>query len=140
MARKRIAPQVSGDNRQHLYLIQYTYTPQAWSALLDGDDRARDRAKAVDKLVQALGGCFPEITIPCAGDPKPREKFGTFGDKDVATLIAFPSDEAAAAFAMAIAAAGAVSSFKTTRLMTWDEMTYSMGLAAAARKHYQGLR
>lgn len=140
MARSRSA-RSDGDVRvQHLYLIQYSYTSHAWDALLKGKAASRDRIKAVEKLVQKLGGCFPTITLPCMPDARPREKFGSFGDYDVVTLIAFPSDEAAAAFAMAISAGGAVSTFKTTKLLTWDEMTSAMGLAATTRNDYESLK
>lgn len=139
MARQRTAKGMGDSGTQSLYLIQYSYTAKAWDALLKGKPAARDRVKAVDKLVQALGGCFPVITVPCAEPPKMREKFGSFGDHDVVTLIAFPSDEAAAAFAMAISAGGAVSAFKTTKLLSWDQMMDAMQLAAQSRQQYTTL-
>jgi uncharacterized protein with GYD domain len=138
MARQRYAAGSGDAKAQHVYLCQFSYTAKAWNNLLKPKAQ-RDRIKAVEKLVKALGGCFPEITIPCGGPPKMREKFGTFGDHDVVTLIAFPGDTAAAAFAMAISASGAVSSFKTTRLIPWDQMTDAMQLAASNRHQYQTL-
>jgi uncharacterized protein with GYD domain len=139
MARQRSAKGMGDGRARHLYLIQFTYTAKAWHDLLRGKAAQRDRIKAVEKLIEALGGCFPQITIPCGEPGKVREKFGTFGDHDVVTLIAFPDDTAAAAFAMAISAGGAVSSFKTTRLLPWGQMMDAMQLAAQSRQEYASL-
>ena len=139
MARKRIAARSAGaKSDQTLYLCQYSYTAAAWDNLLKPDAQ-RDRIKAVKDLVYALGGCFPEITIPCSSGPNPSEKFGSFGEHDVVLLVAFPSDTAMAAFAMAISAGGAVSSFKTTKLLSWDQMMEAMALAADKRTSYRTL-
>jgi GYD domain len=140
MARQRSASGPMAAQAQNLYLCQFSYTAKAWNDLLKAKAGVRDRIKAVEKLVEALGGCFPQITIPCADPPKMREKFGTFGDHDVVTLIAFPNDTAASAFAMAISAGGAVSSFKTTRLMPWGQMMDAMQLAAQSRNQYLALK
>jgi len=138
MARKLTAARSAGSHQsdQNLYLVQYAYTASAWNDLLKPGAQ-RDRAKAVKDLVGALGGCFAEITIPCSDGPKMREKFGSFGEYDVVTLLAFPSDTAMAAFAMAISAGGLVSSFKTTKLLAWDQMMAAMELAGAKRASYQ---
>jgi uncharacterized protein with GYD domain len=139
MARKERAAQTAASTSQNLYLIQFSYTARGWEALLKADEKGRDRIKAVDPIIKALGGCFPKITIPCADGPVIREKFICFGSHDVVTLIAFPSDTAAAAFGIAISAGGAVTGFKTTRLMSWDDAQGAMQLAATSRPMYQRL-
>ncbi len=141
MARQRKAKGTgNGKTAQNLYLIQFSYTAKAWNELLKGKAAQRDRIKAVEKLIETLGGCFPKITIPCGDSVTVREKFGSFGDHDVVTLIAFPDDTAAAAFAMAISAGGAVSGFKTTRLLPWGQMMDAMQLAAQSRQEYASLQ
>jgi uncharacterized protein with GYD domain len=134
MARKKVAKATRPTTQQQLYLCQFSYTAQAWDRLLSANDRERDRIEAVKPLLQLLGGCFVQISIECGElPPGPKEKFVTFGEHDVVALLAFPSDAAAAAFAMAIQAGGAVSSFKTTRLMPWSLGMEAMDAAAQAR-------
>jgi len=139
MAHKMKSSKAEGKQAQNLYLCQFSYTAQAWQHML-ANDKTRDRIKGVEKLVEKLGGCFPQITIDCSScQPQPREKFGSFGDHDVVVLLAFPNDTKAAAFAMAIAAGGAVTAFKTTRLMPWPQMMDAMQAAAGAVKAVQYL-
>lgn len=133
MARKKVATATRPTAQQQLYLCQFSYTAETWEWLL-GNERERDRIEAVKPLLKLLGGCFVQISIECGElEPGPKEKFVTFGDHDVVALLAFPSDAAAAAFAMAIQAGGKVNSFKTTRLMPWSLGMEAMAAAAMAR-------
>jgi uncharacterized protein with GYD domain len=122
--------------QQH-YLIQFSYTSDAWDAMLSGPAAQRDRVEAVRELVAYLGGCIGTVKFECDGKPYPTEKWGTFGDHDVALLVAFPSDEAAATFAIMIAAGGAVTNFKTTRILAWDQMMSAMANASGHRAIYK---
>jgi uncharacterized protein with GYD domain len=124
-------------NRLKYYLVQFSYTPEAWADLLR-DETKRDRIAAVKPIVEALGGCFPEIVFPCEYPANPTEgKFAAFGDHDVVALIGFPDDQHAAAFAMTISQGSGVKSFKTTPLLSWDEARAAMGLAAAQTPTYR---
>jgi uncharacterized protein with GYD domain len=52
-----------------------------------------------------------------------------FGDYDVVLLIEAPDNVRAAAISLAVSAGGAVSDYKTTPLMTWDEGVEAMRIA-----------
>lgn len=141
MAKRRTSPKVAATKaaaeptpRFH-YLVQFSYTAAAWEDLVRGTVD-RDRAGAVYALLRRLDGCFAEIKFPCDPEPVPREKFGSFGDHDVVALLSFPSDENAAAFAMAIAAGGGVTNFKTTRILPWSVMESAMAKAGAGMSTY----
>jgi uncharacterized protein with GYD domain len=58
-----------------------------------------------------------------------REGFMAFGDYDVVLLIEAPDNVRAAAISLAVSAGGAVSDYKTTPLMTWDEGVEAMRIA-----------
>jgi uncharacterized protein with GYD domain len=136
MANRSKSSRPAPKRRQQHYLVQFSYTNAAWENLLK-DYEHRDRVKAVEALVARLGGCIGRVTFPCEDPGVPREgKFGAFGDHDVVVLIAFPSDDAAASFAMAISAGGAVKSIKTTRILPWPEMMSAMAAAADSRASY----
>ena len=134
---KRTASAAASVQQQQYYLIQFSYTSAAWDTLLKAGANERNRVAAVKSLVYKLGGCIATITFECDVDPTPKEKFGTFGDYDVVLLVAFPDDQAAAAFALAISAGGAVSAFKTTRILPWPQMMGAMASAASTRALYK---
>ncbi len=135
MAASSKSRKVAPKGHQQYYLIQFSYTSAAWDDLIKNPSK-RDRVAAVKKIVYDLGGCIATITFDCDGDPTPKEKFASFGDHDVVVLIAFPSDDAAAAFAMAISAGGGVKSMKTTRIMPWKQAMAAMGTAMAVQAGY----
>ena len=117
------------------YLLQFSYTAEAWDDLIRNPGK-RNRSDAVYQLLHDLGGCLGKITFPCDDDPTPKEKLGAFGEHDVVALACFESDEAAAAFAMAVTAGGGVKSFKTTRVMPWSSVETALSLAAGHRGTY----
>lgn len=120
---------------QQYYLFQFSYTPTAWAALVKTPS---DRVKDLDKLVKAFGGCFARITFPCDSrdDGTLNGKFISFGDRDVVALLAFPDDKAAAGFAMTIGAGHAVTSMKTTKLLSWNEAMSAMTTAGGHVSKY----
>ena len=87
------------------YLLQFTYTPQAWAALARSP---QNRLEAVRPVAERLGGRLVS-------------KWFAFGEYDVVAILEMPDNVSAATFSMAISAAGAVKSFKTTPLMTMEE-------------------
>jgi len=88
------------------YLIQAAYTSEAWAAMVKNP---QDRIEAVRPVVERLGGRF------IAG-------YTSFGEYDIVAIIEAPSNTAAAAFSIAASAGGAVKAFKTTPLMTTQEV------------------
>lgn len=93
-----------------LYMYQAAYTAESLAAQIK---EPQDRIEAVKPALEALGG-----KILVGGYP--------FGDYDVLAVYEAPDDTAAAAFALAVAAGGAVSSAKTTRLLTGQEWIESL--------------
>jgi hypothetical protein len=144
MAKRRLSPKAaapkaaSASSARFYYLVQFSYTAEAWDDLIKNPYK-RNRVDAVSALLARLDGCFGTITFPCdstAEAIRPMEKLGAFGDHDVVALLCFRSDEAAAAFAMAVTAGGGVKSFKTTRVMPWSGVETALTLAASHRGTY----
>ncbi len=104
------------------YLVQAAYTSEAIKGAIANP---QDRAAHIRKVVENLGG-------------KMQGFWFCFGDYDVVTLMDMPNNEAAAAFALAIAGGGAVKSLKTTLLLSTQD-----GLAAmqkAGKSGYEPLK
>lgn len=70
------------------YLLEISYTPEAWAAMLKNP---QDRAQAIEGTVKKLGGSVERFWM-------------AFGKYDVIGIVEMPDNVAAAAFAMAIAA------------------------------------
>lgn len=98
------------------YMLQANYNQDQVKAMVDNP---QDRAEAVRKLVEGLGGkmeCF----------------YFTFGEFDIMAISELPDNEAAVACAMAVAGSGATSSYKTTVLVTPSAAMEAMKRAGAA--------
>ena len=98
------------------YLVQVTYTPEAWATQLKNP---QSRIDAIRPAIERLGG-----KIECA--------YMTFGEYDVIVVLDMPDNVSAAAFSIAAAAGGAVKAAKTTPLMTMEEGIEAMRKGAAA--------
>lgn len=92
------------------YLFQTAYTSEGASTLMKNP---QDRFELVRPAIEAMGG-----KLVCG--------YFSFGEYDVVGIMEMPDNVSAAAFAMAVGAAGAVKSFKTTVLMTADEAVAAM--------------
>src|ERR671916_1818087 len=86
------------------YLLQVTYAPEEWAALVD---EPHSRTEAVQPAVEQLGGTVHSTWL-------------AFGEYDVISILELPDNVRAAAISMAIAAGGAEKAIKTTPLMTWE--------------------
>jgi uncharacterized protein with GYD domain len=98
------------------YLLQVTYAPEAWAALVD---EPQSRTESVQLAVEQLGGSVHSTWL-------------AFGEYDVISIFELPDNVRAAAISMAISAGGAVKAIKTTPLMTWEEGVEAMREAAQA--------
>jgi uncharacterized protein with GYD domain len=98
------------------YLVQVAYTPEAWAAMLKNP---QDRAEAVEGAIKKLGGKMERFWM-------------SFGEFDIIGLVDMPSNVAAAAFAMAVAAGGACRNVKTTPLLSTKEGIEAMKQAATS--------
>ncbi len=101
------------------YLIQAAYTSDAWASMVKDP---QDRIEVIRPVVEGLGGSI------VAG-------YLAFGEYDTIAILDLPNNEAAATFAMAAAAGGALKALKTTPLLTTAE-----GLGAASKAGALGYR
>lgn len=85
-----------------LFLAQAAYTGESWKMKLENQQNVQQR---INPLVKELGGNLVGA-------------FYAFGEYDIVLLMEMPSEEAAAAFALAVSAGGSVSVLKTTPLLT----------------------
>ena len=98
------------------YLVQVAYTKEAVQHM---DEHPHNRIEAVRPAYEELG-----VTI--------QEAFLAFGDYDVVLLLEAPDNVHMAAISMAVTAGGAITHYKTTPLMTWDEGVEAMRLAGGS--------
>ena len=96
------------------YLLQISYTPEAWAALLRNPV---DRKTAISGAIAKLGGTMDAAWF-------------AFGDSDIIGILNMPSNVSAAALAAAIAAGGACKSVKTTPLLSIEEGIEALKAAA----------
>jgi uncharacterized protein with GYD domain len=101
------------------YLIQGSYTAEAWQALLN---KPEDRREALRPVIEKLGGRIVH-------------SWYTFGQHDFVSIVEMPDNVSAAAFSFAQAAGGALRSFETTPLLEFSE-----GLEAMKRASKAGYR
>ncbi len=100
------------------YLFRASYTPEAWA---DFVKIPQNRREAIRPLVEEQGGTLEAF-------------YFAFGPDDIFLTCELPSDAAAAAIAIAVGAAGFLSSISTTVLMTAEEAEEAMRLAAKVTK------
>jgi uncharacterized protein with GYD domain len=98
------------------YLVQVGYNSAGAAAMVK---EPQDRIEKVTPAVEAMGG-----RVECG--------YYAFGDYDVVFVCEMPDNASAAAFALAVAAGGAVSSYKTTVLLTPDEAMEAMAKAGGS--------
>ncbi|MGH2371418.1 MAG: GYD domain-containing protein [Chloroflexota bacterium] len=98
------------------YLYMAAYTAEAWANLTKNP---QNRMAAVGPVAQALGGDLEQAWL-------------SFGEYDVVALLRLPDNGSAAAFAMAVAAGGAVKAAKTVPLLTLEEGVEAMRQAGGA--------
>jgi uncharacterized protein with GYD domain len=90
----------------------------AWAAVVK---QPQNRLEAVRPVVEKLGGKFEHAWL-------------AFGECDIVGVVEMPENTDAAAFAMAVAAAGAVKAFRTTPLLSVEE-----GSRPCARRRGRGI-
>lgn len=88
-----------------LYSVQASYSSASWKHQVEAQPDARAR---VSGLVESLGGRFVDA-------------YYTFGDHDILIIAELPDNATAAAVSIAASAGGALTSIKTTPLLTLEE-------------------
>lgn len=103
------------------YLFEVSYTSESWATQVRAHANVIDR---ITPLVQQLKGTIDSV-------------YYAYGDRDLVALIDFPTAEDAAAFSLAASSGGAISSIRTTPLLTVDQGIAAMTKANAAMSAYQ---
>src|SRR5207244_4555666 len=89
-----------GNKRNNImahYLFQGTYSSDSWKTLIK---KPVNRFDAIRPAIEKLGGSIEGAWL-------------AFGDYDVVLIAEMPDNVSAAAFALAVAAAGSLKTFKT---------------------------
>ena len=89
-----------------LFMSQFSYNTETWKELADNPE---DRSDAIEPLLESLGCRLISV-------------YYAFGDYDGVVIFESPDGVSAAAAVIAAIIPGHVSSVKTTRLLTTDEM------------------
>jgi len=100
-----------------LYLLQYAYTPEAWSKQIKEEDGDIGAAR---KIADKLGG-------------KLVSGWFTFGDYDVVAILEMPDNVTAGAVSVALSAAGYAKAAKTTHLITEGDGVAMLRKAKSAK-------
>ena len=98
------------------YLIQASYTAEAWKALLN---KPENRSEAVRPVIEKLGG-------------RMVHSWYTFGRHDFVGIVEMPDNVSAAAWSLAQTAGGALRSLETTPLLEFAEGLEAMKRASKA--------
>jgi uncharacterized protein with GYD domain len=93
-----------------IYMTQFTYTPEAWSALIRNPV---DRREGIRAMMQQLGGRLIEM-------------YYSLGEYDGLVLLEAPDDTSATAGVVAAIGAGHHKTFKATKLLTVEEMLQAL--------------
>jgi uncharacterized protein with GYD domain len=88
-----------------VYLMRFSYTPEAWARLMENPEDRRDAARA---YIEQVGGALHGFW------------YG-FGEYDGYAILEAPDNVAMAGVVLAISAGGALASHETTVLMTVEE-------------------
>jgi uncharacterized protein with GYD domain len=102
------------------YLIQVSYTAEAWRAQIQARQDVRQRA---EPSATRLGGKILGL-------------YYSLGSYDLVGIAEFPTPEAAAAWSVLITSGGAVTRFETTQLLSVEEGLKALELAADAAGTY----
>ena len=97
------------------YLIQASYTPQGWNALIKNP---HNRLEALRPVVSRLGGTLDNGWL-------------ALGESDLLLLCDLPDTVSAAALSMALSSGGALTKVKTTPLIGVEDGLEAMRKASA---------
>ena len=99
-----------------VYMTQFAYTSEAWSALTQNPE---DRSEAFGRLAETLGGRMLSF-------------YNSFGEYDVVVIYEAPDESTAAAIILAGVSPGHLSRVKTTVLLSAEEGMEAMRKAGEA--------
>ena len=87
------------------YMVQAAYTSEAWAAQIASP---QDRFAVIRGMIESSGG-------------KLHSAYYSFGEYDIVMITEAPENVDCASILIAVAGGGAISSLKTTVLLTGDE-------------------
>ena len=99
-----------------VYMFQESYTNEAWAAQIKDP---QNRMEVARQIIEAQGG-------------KLLGAYYAFGDYDVVLIAEFPDNVSAATISLIVSAGGAPKVFKTTVLLSVDEVLEAMRRAGRA--------
>jgi uncharacterized protein with GYD domain len=102
-------------NIMALYMIQATYTAEAWATMTK---HPQDRRIPIREAAQKLGGRLIDA-------------YYCFGEYDAVVLAELPDDHAALATAMTAVSPGHLKAIKTTKLFSVEETMEAMRTAGS---------
>ena len=119
------------------YLIQLSYTAEAWSQQIARTTDATRRLAAVKQLIRKLGGSLARYEF-FEDEPDKRHhvlngKFVGMDKDDLVAILAMPDHKAALAFSMAVSAETGVRDIRLTPITPISDAIEVMKKAKAAR-------
>jgi uncharacterized protein with GYD domain len=124
----------------HFYLIQLSYTADAWRQQIEQTRNAATRLAAVKQLIAHLGGSLAHYHFFADEGRTDQEtivitdKFIGFGHDDIVAVMAMPDHASATAFSMAVSAESGVRDVRLTPITPIAEAIASMAKAHDARR------
>ena len=106
------------------YALFFTYTSDAWDAMVD---RPRDRAAQARAVVEAADGTMDSI-------------HWMFGPHDGLCIFDAPTSISAAAVSVAVGSTGSFKHLETHELLNQDQLTELLASARECRRRYQSPR
>ena len=98
-----------------LYMTQFSYTPEAWTALVKNPE---DRSAPLKALAEKLGGRLLGL-------------YYCFGEYDGVVIVELPDETTCMAAVLAAIAPGHLKATKTTVLFSVEQAMEAMGKAGA---------
>ena len=99
-----------------VYMFQESYTNESWAVQIKNP---QNRMEVARQIIEAQGG-------------KLVGGYYAFGEHDVILIAEFPDNVSAATIALMVSAGGAPKTFKTTVLLSVDEVLEAMRRASSA--------
>jgi uncharacterized protein with GYD domain len=103
------------------YALFFTYTSDAWDAMVENP---RDRAAQARAVVEAVDGTMDAV-------------YWMFGPYDGICIFDAPDAIRAGAVSVAVGSTGSFKQLETRELFTQDELTELLGAARECRRRYQ---
>jgi uncharacterized protein with GYD domain len=103
------------------YALFFTYTSDAWDAMLE---KPRDRAAQARAVVEAADGTMDAI-------------YWMFGPHDGICIFEAPNATSAGAISVAVGSTGSFKQLETRELLTHDQLSELLATARDCRRRYQ---